>query len=151
MTGQDRIETTGSCNNTQFKIDCPKHIRHTQLSRSKLYSGGSTLLLRQMLPNLCPDEILLMDRYYESYWTSVSLKMQGVDTLTPKRGNRKIDWTQGIHLGDNDRLFTWQKPNRPEWVTEEPISQHCLIRGVTKKMHYENYICSAGISNQTYG
>lgn len=98
--------------NTGALVDC----------KTAAYKGketGETALLRQMLSNLCPDEILLMDRYYESYWTLVSLKMQGVDALTPKRGNRKIDWTQGIHLGDNDRLFTWQKPNRPEWMTED--------------------------------
>ena len=86
------------------------------------YSGkgtGETALLRQMLPDIHAADIILLDRYYECYWTLASLKMQGADALTPKRGNRKIDWTQGTRLGDVDRLLTWQKPKRPEWMTED--------------------------------
>ena len=80
---------------------------------------GETALLRQMLPGIHTGDIVLMDKYYECYWTLASLSMQEADALAPKRGCRKIDWTQGEQLGDNDRLQTWQKPKRPEWMSEE--------------------------------
>ena len=90
------------------------------------YSGkgtGESALFRAMSPhNTKADDIFLMDRYYEDFWTEYSMIKRHADMLCPIRSHRKIDWNDGIQLGKDrhDRLFTLKKPScRPAWMTPE--------------------------------
>ena len=92
------------------------------------YAGkgtGESALLRHMISdNIEAGDIILMDQYYENFWTEQSLINKGVDILCPMRVNRKIEWKNYAKLGDYyDRLFEIKKPRRPEWMTMQEYNE----------------------------
>ena len=98
------------------------------------YAGkqtGETALLRQLLAALQSDEILLADRYYCTYFLAAMLLAEGRDFVTRLHQRRHdIDESQRDlfqdaqhktvkRLGKGDFLVTWQRPDRPAWMTAQ--------------------------------
>lgn len=85
------------------------------------YSGkqtGEPALFRQRLDAFRPGNVAVFDRYYSSYMTLALLTLRGVDACARLHQSRPSDVRRGKRLGKYDRLVTWPRPQRPEWMDE---------------------------------
>jgi hypothetical protein len=87
------------------------------------YAGketGETALLRELLQDrLQPGDILLADRYYCSYFMIALLLQLGIDFVVRLHQCRPSDFRRGRRLGAGDRLVTWHRPAKPDWMDQE--------------------------------
>lgn len=79
------------------------------------YAGkgtGEQSLLRELWGVLCQGDILLTDCKLSSWKEILLLKQRGIDTVSRlNRATRKADFSRGKHLGKDDHVVTWRKPN----------------------------------------
>jgi Transposase DDE domain len=75
-------------------------------------------MLRAMLSQFDPGDVLLTDRYLCSYMEIALLRRRGVDFVGRMHAHRKTDFRRGRWLGVDDHLVQWTKPPRPEWMTQ---------------------------------
>lgn len=83
---------------------------------------GEQTLLRGLLDSLEPDDILLGDAYFGTYFLLSELMSRGVDAVFEQYGarKRKVDFHKGTKLGKRDHLITYSKPKvRPAWLSQE--------------------------------
>jgi hypothetical protein len=83
-------------------------------------------LLRSMLDVLEPDDILLGDAFYPTYFLLCELVRRGVDGVFEQYGARKrsTDFKTGKKLGVRDHLVVLEKPKKiPDWMTPEQYAQ----------------------------
>lgn len=81
---------------------------------------GEHALLRQLLPGLTSDDLLLGDRYYSSFFLMAILIMRGISGVFPLHHTRQPDFKTGTLLGKKDHIITWKKPAKiPNWMTRE--------------------------------
>jgi hypothetical protein len=86
------------------------------------YTGketGETALLRKMLSAFEPGDIAVFDRYCCSYMMLALFQQAGVHVCARMHASRLVDFRRGKRLGTNDRLVTWERPQRPKWMSEE--------------------------------
>ena len=75
-------------------------------------------LLRQIISQFHPGDIVLADRLFCSYWVIAALLERGVDVVTRLHQSRKADFRRGRRVGREDHLVTWTKPkNVPDWMS----------------------------------
>ena len=79
---------------------------------------GETALFRQLLDQLRADDIVVADRYYCSYFMIALLRQRGADVAFRLHQRRKYDFRRGRHLGHDDHIVEWQRPQRPTWMDE---------------------------------
>jgi len=84
---------------------------------------GETALLRTMLDGFQPDEVVVFDRCYCSFLMLAAMAARGLAVCTRLHQRRDEDFRQGRCLGDYDRLVTWTRPARPEWMTPQEYEQ----------------------------
>jgi hypothetical protein len=84
---------------------------------------GETALLRTILPCLDRGDVAVFDRYYCSYMMLALLRLRGVDVCVRLHQCRPEDFRGGKPLGPNDRLVTWTRPPRPDWMSPELYEQ----------------------------
>jgi hypothetical protein len=77
---------------------------------------GEQALFRALMCHLTEGDIILADRYYCTYFTVAMLAERGVDILTRQYQCRHTDFRKGTRLGKRDRLVTWDRPQRPQWM-----------------------------------
>lgn len=85
------------------------------------YTGkqtGELALLRRMLGSFDAGDVAVCDRYYCSFMMIALLLNGGVDVCARLHHKRHTDFRHGTRLGSNDRLITWSRPARPEWMDE---------------------------------
>lgn len=98
------------------------------------YAGketGETALLRRLLDDLNPGDLLLADRYYCSYWLVALAQARGLDVVFRMHHLRGYDFRRGQHLGPDDHVVTWPRPQRPDWMdkaTYETIPATLTVR-----------------------
>ena len=81
---------------------------------------GEHALLRQLLDNFEPGDIVLADRYYCSYFLIAQLLERGIDVVFQQHAARKTDFRKGLKRGARDHVVTWEKPKMiPNWMTRE--------------------------------
>ncbi len=80
---------------------------------------GELALMRQLLDQLEPDDILLADRYYCSYFMIVLLLERKIDFVARLHHARKEVAYRTKRLGKNDWLIEWQRPQKPDWMDQE--------------------------------
>lgn len=80
---------------------------------------AETTLFREMWSALEPRDVVVGDRLFCSYADLVLLINRGVDCVFRLHVKRKVNWREGRRLGRNDRLITWQKERRPNWLTRD--------------------------------
>ena len=86
--------------------------------------SGELGLVRQLLGNFHPGDVMLADALYCNYFLISSLMTAGVDVLMEQNGSRITDFRRGRSLGTRDHLVRWPKPaTRPEWMTPEQYRQ----------------------------
>jgi len=87
------------------------------------YSGkftGENPLFRAMLDLFAPNDVVLADRYYASFWDFALLDQRNVRLVTRQHQLRTSDFRRGTRLGVGDHLVTWAKPQqRPDWLDRE--------------------------------
>ena len=85
------------------------------------YQGKQTselALLRQILDQFQPGDIVLADRFFGSYWVIAALQARGVEIVVRLHQARKADFRRGRRLGREDHLVTWTKPQHvPDWMS----------------------------------
>jgi hypothetical protein len=79
---------------------------------------GETALLRELLDGLKPGEILLADRYYCTYWLVAMAQALKVDVVFRMHQQRDYDFRRGQHLGADDHIVSWVRPERPDWMNK---------------------------------
>lgn len=80
---------------------------------------GEGTLLRGMVNTLNPGDILIADRYCPSFRTLAPLLSRGVDMISISHKSRKVDFTQGVQLGENDHIVEWTRPKHVTRVGED--------------------------------
>jgi len=83
------------------------------------YSGketGELALMRQLLDQLDPDDILLADRYYCSYFMIALLLERNIDFVARLHHGRKKDAYRTERLGKKDWIIQWRRPPKPDWM-----------------------------------
>jgi putative transposase len=90
---------------------------------------GETALLRTLLEQLRPGDVLVADRYYCSYWLVAQARAMGVDVVFRLHQRRKYDFRRGHRLGQGDHVVTWSRPVRPPWM--EPATYATLPECLT--------------------
>jgi hypothetical protein len=86
------------------------------------YSGketGELALMRQLLDQLDPDDILLTDRYFCSYFMIALLLERKIDFVARLHHARQEDAYRIKRLGKKDWLIQWRRPQRPDWMDQE--------------------------------
>ena len=81
--------------------------------------SGEHGLLRELMHNFLPGDIVLGDCYYCTFFLIASLIASGVDAVFPLHGARDCDFRTGERLGKKDHLVTWIKPQKPAWMDQE--------------------------------
>lgn len=79
---------------------------------------GETALLRTLFETLRPGDVLVADRYYCSYWMLALIHARGADCVFRRHHLRHSDFRLGRHLGVDDHLMVWSKPQCPKWMEE---------------------------------
>jgi hypothetical protein len=90
------------------------------------YSGketGETALLRQVLDQFAPGDILLADRYFCSFFMIALLLNGKCDFVTRLHQCRKTDFSRSRRLGKGDWLVTWKRPEKPDWMDDATYAQ----------------------------
>jgi hypothetical protein len=101
------------------------------------YAGketGETALFRQLWKSLFPDDVVVGDRYFASFWDLVLLSMRGVDSIYRQHQLRLTKDQRIKRLGRNDYLLRLPKPQRPVWMdqaTYDEIPNDLIVREVT--------------------
>ena len=85
------------------------------------YQGKQTselALLRQVLDQFQPGDLVLADRFFSSYWVIAALQARGVEIVVRLHQARQADFRRGRRLGREDHLVTWTKPSHvPDWMS----------------------------------
>lgn len=85
---------------------------------------GEHALLRQLLPTLTSDDLLIGDRYYSSFFLMATLIKRGISGVFPMHHTRQPDFKTGTILGKKDHIVTWKKPAKiPDWMTREEYDE----------------------------
>ena len=90
------------------------------------YSGkqtGENALFRSLWDELEPEDVVLGDRYYCSYFDLAMLKQRGVDGVFRLHQRRPCDFRRGRRLGKEDQIVTWFRPRRPDWMDEDTYNK----------------------------
>lgn len=99
---------------------------------------GEHALLRELLPSLAADDVLLGDHYYGTYFLLAHLNEHGIDGIFGKHGARKSDFRTGRRLGPKDHVVIWKKPKRPAWMeaaTYARIPDTLAVREIKARGH----------------
>ena len=90
------------------------------------YAGketGELALLRQLLDDLDPNDILLTDRYFCSFFMIATLAARNVEFVARLHHARKEDTYRVKRLGKRSCLVEWPRPDKPDWMDEETYQQ----------------------------
>ena len=82
--------------------------------------SGELTLVRRLLADFRPGDVMLADALYCNYFLISSLMAAGVDVLMAQNGSRITDFRRGQSLGTREHIVRWPKPaTRPQWMTSE--------------------------------
>jgi hypothetical protein len=85
------------------------------------YSGkqtGETALLRQIKGSLRPGDTLVADSYYCTYWLIAMCTAMGVNVVMKNHHKREDHPLGAKRLNEHERLVTWLRPLRPDWMSK---------------------------------
>jgi putative transposase len=80
---------------------------------------GENSLFRTLHDILQMGDVVLADRYFSGWFDLALLQVRGVHSVIRKHQLRATDFRTGRRLGPNDHLVCWNKPPRPEWMSQE--------------------------------
>jgi hypothetical protein len=109
-------------------------VLNAAIGRYQGKGGDEQTLLRTLLDTLAPDDILVGDAYFATYFLLCSLRERGVDAVFEQFGarQRRTDFRRGRQLGPRDHLITLDKPlQKPTWMSQvdyEQAPDHLTVR-----------------------
>ena len=74
--------------------------------------------LWRLLDRFRAGDLVIADRAYSSYFLQAALQQRGIDCVIREHQRRKNHPARSVTLGPHDRLITWDRPVRPEWMDE---------------------------------
>ena len=83
--------------------------------------GDEQTLLRSILDTLQPNDLLLGDAFYATYFLLCALRERNIDAVFEQHGSRQrtTDFRLGRRLGVRDHLITLDKPViKPHWMSQ---------------------------------
>jgi putative transposase len=98
---------------------------------------GETALFRGLLAELVAGDVLVLDRFYCSYFLVALGLAHGQDLVVRLHQRRGCDFRRGRRLGPGDHVVVWQRPQRPKWMTREEyatIPETLTVREVLVKV-----------------
>lgn len=90
------------------------------------YAGketGETALMRKLIDELQPGDTLVADSYHCSYWLVAACKLRGVNIVMKNHHKRDDHPADARRLNKNERIVVWERPLRPQWMTQEEYSE----------------------------
>ena len=84
---------------------------------------GEHGLLRQLMHCFQPGDLVIGDAYFPSYFLIAIFQLIDVDCLFASDGKRDMDFRTGERLGKKDHIVSWQKPQRPKWMSLDDYDQ----------------------------
>ena len=99
-------------------------------------------MLRAMLSQFDPGDVLLTDRYLCSYMEIALLRDRRVDFVGRMHAHRKTDFRRGRWLGVDDHLVQWTKPKRPDWMSPAQyaaLPETMLMRELCYRVQCDGY------------
>lgn len=96
-------------------------VLNAAIGRYRGKGGDEQALLRTLLDTLGPNDILLGDAYYATYFLLCELQKRGVDGLFEQQGARKrsTDFRRGRQQGSRDHIIELCKPRiKPDWMSQ---------------------------------
>lgn len=85
---------------------------------------GEHSLFRSMIDNCVNSrDLILGDRYYSSFWLLHALQKKEAAGLFEAHASRTVDWTKGRSINALDHIIEWEKPSRPEWMSQDEYDQ----------------------------
>ncbi|MDD2905685.1 MAG: IS4 family transposase [Sulfurimonas sp.] len=99
-------------------------ITDAQVGSLKGKGSGEQGLLRSMLGQFKKGDILLADAMFSTYSLLSYVIKHGIDIVFVQNGarSRKVDFTKGEILGEDDHIITIKRPkDTPEWMNEKEI------------------------------
>jgi len=90
------------------------------------YSGketGETALMRELLDVLQSGDTLVADCYHCTYWLIAACQQRGVHIVMKNHHKRDDHPANAVRLRKGERLVTWTRPDRPEWMSAEDYTQ----------------------------
>lgn len=90
------------------------------ISRYQGKGAHEQALLRELLDNFEPGDVMLGDALYATYFLLASLQARGIDAVFEQHGSRRrsTNFGTGKRLGAKDHLIELDKPKkRPHWMT----------------------------------
>jgi hypothetical protein len=104
---------------------------------------GEISLLRTLYDSFEPDDVLLGDRIYCTYFDIVMLQQRGVDVVVRLHQRRCADFRRGRRLGRDDHLITWRKPRScPRWMdkaTFQSLPDELTVREVRVRVNIPGF------------
>ncbi len=89
-------------------IACAKS--HFRIHESRLFW--------RLFRHLRQGDTLISDRGFCSYWAAAELISRGIDFVMRNHQKRKSDFRRGTRLGQGDHRITWERPQRPAWMSK---------------------------------
>jgi hypothetical protein len=86
--------------------------------------NGELSLLRRVFSCIVPNDVLLGDAYFPSYFLMCDLQKVGADGVFRGQGQRNYDFRRGEILGSRDHFVEWRKPIKPDWMDEEQYQMY---------------------------
>jgi hypothetical protein len=111
-------------------------VRDFAMGRYQGKQTGEHALLRPLIENLSPGDLLLGDAYYGTYFLIARLQQRGMDGVFQRHGSRRSDFRRGQRLGPKDHRVVWTKPRRPKWMdpqTYQEMPMTLTVREVKSK------------------
>lgn len=79
--------------------------------------------MRELLDNLQPGDTLVADCYHCTYWLISACQQRGVHIVMKNHHKRDDHPADAVRLRKGERLVTWPRPARPEWMSAEDYTQ----------------------------
>jgi hypothetical protein len=90
------------------------------------YAGketGELALMRQLVDHLDPNDILLTDRYFCSYFMIAMLLTRDIEFVARLHHSRNEDAYRVKRLGKGSYFVEWPRPSKPDWMEDETYNQ----------------------------
>jgi hypothetical protein len=84
---------------------------------------GEQSLLRNLLGNVTPGDIVLADALLATWWI-IGVMAHGGDVVMAQHGCRITDFMRGESLGKHDHVVEWPRPPRPHSMSAEQYARY---------------------------
>jgi hypothetical protein len=103
---------------------------------------GENSLFRALHTMLHEGDVVLADRYFSGWFDLALLQQRGVHSVVRKHQLRASDFRTGQRLGQNDHVVRWDKPHRPDWMSQaqyDALPDSIIMREVRVRVEQKGF------------